>query len=260
MLFINTRPQERSQALSLALLQAGHQVLELPLLELTPTAYSLQLQQLYQNLPFCQVIVVVSPAAADVGMQYLQQSGISLNDLRQLQWIAVGQTTAEHLKHYGISSQVPKLETSEGMLELNVFRQFNDLHSVAFWRGEGGRQFMMQNLHQQGIKVLNFILYERSCPTQSIHDFSKVAAQIIQYGNQVLVPITSEASWSNWLDLCQNQQSVLQLCHYLVLGERLYQLIHGYKIQHQAKFQVSKIEYLKPEVILQYIAELQGKL
>ena len=82
--------------------------------------------------------MVVSPAAADIGMQYLQQSGISLNDLRQLQWIAVGQTTAEHLKHYGISSQVPKLETSEGMLELDVFRQFNDLHSVAFWRGEGG--------------------------------------------------------------------------------------------------------------------------
>ena len=47
-------------------------------------------------------------------------------------------------------------------------KQQDHLKQIAFWRGLGGRQFMMQQLQQQGISVLNFVLYRRQCPELSV--------------------------------------------------------------------------------------------
>lgn len=45
-------------------------------LELVAQPFSESLSQLYQQLTGAQAIVVVSPTAVDVGMQYLTQSGL----------------------------------------------------------------------------------------------------------------------------------------------------------------------------------------
>jgi uroporphyrinogen-III synthase len=63
---------------------------------------------------------VVSPTAVDVGMQYLAQSGLKIDDLKHIQWIAVGQATANRLHEYGLK-HVPDVETSEGMLNYLFF-------------------------------------------------------------------------------------------------------------------------------------------
>ncbi len=49
--------------------------------------------------------------------------------------------TAQALAQYGISAEVPKVETSEGMLQLPVLQTLNSGQCLAFWRGEGGRMF-----------------------------------------------------------------------------------------------------------------------
>ena len=95
MLFINTRPEDRASTLTQALQEVGYQVEALPLLELVAEPFLESLQQLYQQLEQVQVIVVVSPTAVEVGMRYLQQAGISLDQLKHVQWIAVGQATAQ---------------------------------------------------------------------------------------------------------------------------------------------------------------------
>ena len=59
---------------------------------------------------------MVSPTAVDVGMQYLAQSGLKIDELKHIQWIAVGQATANRLHDYGIEAHVPEVETSEGCL------------------------------------------------------------------------------------------------------------------------------------------------
>ena len=164
MLFINTRPEDRAVNLTQALLEVGHQVINLPLLELVAEPFSGHLRELYQQLEQVQVIVVVSPTAVDVGMQYLQQQKISLDQLKHVQWIAVGQATAQALAKFDIDSHIPEVENSEGMLELPILNQQVHLDKVAFWRGLGGRQFMMQQLQQQGVEILNFVLYRRQCP------------------------------------------------------------------------------------------------
>ncbi|MEK5782454.1 uroporphyrinogen-III synthase, partial [Acinetobacter baumannii] len=81
MLFINTRPSDRAANLTQALQTAQIPVIELPLLELVQQPYKDELASLFRRLRQAKLIVVVSPNAAQIGMQYLQQAGLSLHDL-----------------------------------------------------------------------------------------------------------------------------------------------------------------------------------
>ncbi|WP_338351427.1 uroporphyrinogen-III synthase, partial [Enterococcus faecium] len=85
-------------------------------------------------------------------MQYLTQSGLKIEELQHIQWSEVGQATANRLHEYGIEAHVPEVETSEGMLNLPLLHHMQKSGSVAFWRGEGGRQLKMETLQQQGIQ------------------------------------------------------------------------------------------------------------
>lgn len=259
MFFINTRPTDRAEALSSALFAHDVKVIDLPLLELKSFPLSSHLIDLFDELFHVNIVVVVSPTAAEIGMAYLQQQHINLKSLSHLRWIAVGKKTAEYLNKYGIDSFVPSVETSEGMLQLPILNQLHIGSKVAFWRGEGGRQFMMEQLQQRGMKVLNFVLYERNCPLQSINEIHKIAL-ILQQEPFYIMLLSSEASWLNWLKLIQFNSSLLNRGQYWVLGDRLFQLLHDYKKQNSFDFQIIKLANLKTELILQHIAHLQGKL
>lgn len=258
MLFINTRPQDRAEKLSRALSMAQVNVLNLPLLELTPRPWSEMLSTLYQQLPTAQVIVVVSPTAVKMGMAYLEQASLSLAALQHIHWIAVGETTAQALADYGITAEVPQVETSEGMLQLPALKTIPSGTCIAFWRGEGGRLFMMDQLLQQGIKILNFVLYERRCPLHTQQNFPQILSMLAQEPQYAMV-VSSEASWLNWLQLMQQQEQLIAKGHYLVLGERLYQVVSDYKKNQNACFNVTRLPDLKIDSILQQIMVVQGK-
>ena len=257
MLFINTRPTDRAEKLSHALRMAQHEVFDLPLLELRKRPYSDELAQLYQQLPTAQVIVTVSPTAVHLGMAGLKHAAISLTELKQRQWIAVGEATAQALAEYGIAAQVPVVETSEGMLQLPVLNGLARGTKIAFWRGEGGRLFMMDRLKQQGMQILNFILYERGCPTLAPDKLAQLSATLMQ-ASAYMVLISSEASWLNWLNLMQNQQYLINKAHYLVLGERLYQVVSDKQKNQAMCFNTQPLSDLKADSILQQIAVVQG--
>ena len=250
MLFINTRPQARAQELSLALAQADIQVLDVPLLELEACAWSTDLQGLYQQLPKVSCVVVVSPSAVEFGMAGLQRSGLTLLDLQTLQWIAVGEKTAQALAGYGIQSYVPEVETSEGMLQIPLLQHLSSSSCIAFWRGQGGRQFMMETLQQQGVSILNFILYQRRCPMQTMQNFEQVVAQLQQHQSYSVL-ISSEASWLNWLALMQSHQRLFTHGHFMVLGERLFQLLLKAQKQQHLEFHLHLLSDLSTETILQ---------
>ena len=255
MLFINTRPLDRGGALTQRLLAAGYNVIDMPLLVLKPRPFDQQLNHLYQHLHQVQVIVVVSPTAVDVGMQYLREAQIDLTHLSHIQWVAVGQSTAQCLERHGISSHQPEVETSEGMLSLPLFRKLKPMTKVAFWRGEGGRQFMMQQCLAQQIEVLNFVLYERDCPSETRQNIFNIGQQIKQFAPPYWACISSEASWKNWLQLFQDQPYIVQSCHYLVLGERLYKLLNDDKYHLKLNFDLTQVDRLNPDTILQAIKQ-----
>jgi len=252
MLFINTRPSDRAANLTQALQTAQIPVLELPLLELLQQPYTDELASLFRQLPQAKLIVVVSPTAAQIGMQYLQQAGLSLNDLGSVQWVAVGKATEQALASYGIQSYVPDVETSEGMLQLPVLQQLATGLTIAFWRGEGGRQFMMQHLKDQQIHILNFILYDRQCPPVASEILAKHLTSL-EANPRYAVLVSSEASWLNWLALMQPYPHLINRALYLVLGPRLAAMLGEYQQQHQAGFQFAQLEDLSGSTILQQL-------
>lgn len=258
MLFINTRPSDRASSLTQALTEAGYQVESLPLLELVAESFSEALQQLYQQLEQVQVIVVVSPTAVEIGMCYLQQAGITLERLAHIQWIAVGKTTAQALAKFNIQSDVPEIENSEGMLQLPILRQHPHLSPIAFWRGQGGRQFMMQQLQQQGVEILNYVLYRRQCPIQSVTVFPKILKKIMP-SQPVMVLISSEASWNYWQQLC-GQDLIQAQWVYLVLGERLVKIMENAATQAGGAFNIIPLENLSASGMIQRINDWQGNL
>lgn len=255
MLFINTRPQTRAQALNQYVQQAGYQVFDYPLLELVEHSYSDEMAELYAQFEYSQVVVVVSPTAAELGLKYLARSGLTVEQVKPLQWVAIGQATANVLARAGIDAQVPRLETSEGILELAAFSSPTPLKQVAFWRGEGGRQFMMQHLQQQGVQLLNFNLYHRQCPENAQRQKNVLQTAVLNAKRQVAVLISSEASWLNWCMLLEANPLICHIKCYIVLGERLFQLVHTDKIRFHADFEVCQIHNLKPETV---VAALQG--
>ncbi|TEU28518.1 uroporphyrinogen-III synthase [Alkanindiges illinoisensis] len=226
---LNTRPAERADGLNHALQQAGYRVSQLPLLELVAEPFEAiqpQLSKIWQ----VAVVVVVSPAAAQLGLAGLKQLDILPSQLA-CQWVAVGQGTAAILAQAGITAQVPALETSEGMLALDIFQQAQ--HSTAscnktsdsaaagpimFWRGHGGRQFMLKQLASQQ-QVISLNLYDRQLPKSSKAQYQ----QLLNHPPQVLI-ITSGVSWQYWLELGQ-QFGAMTPPYILVLGPRIYQKI-----------------------------------
>jgi uroporphyrinogen-III synthase len=252
MLLINTRPSDRAASLTQTLENARIPVIELPLLELVEQPYGHGLAGLFAQLPRTNIIVVVSPTAAQIGMRYLQQAGLSLEDLGGVYWVAVGKATEQALAGYGIQSHVPTVETSEGMLQLPVLQQLPAGSTVAFWRGEGGRQFMMRHLQAQQTQILNFILYDRHCPPVACKILAEHLAQL-EAAPLYAVLISSEASWLNWLNLIQPYPHLRDRAFYLVLGPRLAAILRQYQQQHQAGFQFTQLDDLSGSTILQQI-------
>lgn len=257
MLFLNTRPSDRAADLTAALRSQSIDVLELPLLELVPMPWSEALAQLYLQLASVQVIVAVSPSAVHYGMAGLKQAELTLGDLAHVHWIAVGEATAQVLQSYGINSHVPDVETSEGMLDLPILHQLNLPACMAFWRGEGGRQFMMDSLRAKGMQVLNFVLYQRQCPEQTQKTLTKNILQLEREGRYCML-VTSEASWLNWLALISDRPQVFNNAHFLVLGERLSELLMQYRQAHSFTFSYTQLNDLRVESILKQIALVQG--
>lgn len=257
MLFINTRPSDRAQQLTQALQAEGVDVLELPLLALEAMPWSESLAHLFARIDRVGVIVVVSPAAVTFGMQALAQAGGKLEDLRHIQWIAVGQATAQALLQYGFESHVPEVETSEGMLSLPVLQYLDSSAQIAFWRGEGGRQFMMDTLSTQGIQVLNFVLYRRDCPVSAAQTL-QAHLDVIREVLACVLLITSEASWNNWLRLAQHYSFEQTSMYCFVLAERVTRLVEQSCHEHQLDYQVIQLEDLKQDTILKQLHAVQG--
>lgn len=254
-LFINTRPAERAGRILST--EMAWQEVYLPLLALTPCPLTdvlkQQLHQLYQS----DVIVVVSPTAVEIGVRYVQQLGILLDSLTHIHWVAVGQRTANVLADYGIMAETPAMETSEGMFQLPIFsaERLAQLKKVSFWRGQGGREWLMQQLHSAHLQVENCVLYQRHLPEQSVKTWQANVSDYHQYPMRVVL-ISSLESWNNWVQL--NLAYPLELFYYLVLGKRVYQAI----LQHYPRLeqQVYMISSLHAESIQQEMIQLEKKV
>ena len=120
---------------------------------------------------------------------------------------------------------------------------------------------MMQQCLDRQIEVINFVLYQRALPEQSWHVFQQLDVCFSHLGPNLKkwVCISSEASWNNWKLLCQHAPDVLNQMYYLVLGQRLSEILQLDRKQQQFCFKIIQIECLNPTHIVQTLAEYERK-
>jgi uroporphyrinogen-III synthase len=191
---INTRPLARADALQTALLATGAIVAQLPLLETETLALSAEARQSLLDLDRYRWVFVVSPTAAELGLQHLgdywPQWPIAVD------WLAVGESTAQVLRQALLNPIVPDEESSEGLLRLPVFQQRQMGDRLLVLRGEGGRNLVRDSLDGQGVGVDYVELYRRRLPPDTMIRWQQL---ISTQGLPDIVILTSGESLQHWL-------------------------------------------------------------
>ncbi|MFO1391827.1 MAG: uroporphyrinogen-III synthase [Agitococcus sp.] len=218
---VNTRPEQRAVQLTQALEQQGATVFSLPLLETVALELSAVSKDCLLNLDRYHSVFVVSPTAADLGLNALAdfwpQWPVGI------EWLAIGQSTAQVLRSYLIEPIVPKQETSEGLLQLPQLQQLAQGQRLLVLRGEGGRNLVRDSLQNRGINVDYVDLYRRQLPQCSVQQWQLIQQQTID-----VVIISSGETLKQWQQLAGQQAQNIPI---LVISPRLVKLAHqqGFK-------------------------------
>ncbi|AXI01725.1 uroporphyrinogen-III synthase [Aquirhabdus parva] len=247
--FLNTRPSTRAAALTTAVLQAGWRVTELPLLELVALPLSeseLDCLQLLTSDPV-SVIVVVSPTAANMGLQALARLGIA-PDALAIRWLAVGQGTAQVLQAHNLYPDIPMIETSEGLIASDLLASLPAGAAVMVWRGEGGRELVQERLLARGVSLQIINLYCRQLPESSLQQWISLEKKSDSDFPSVVL-LSSGESWRYWQRLAGARALEPWL---LVLGQRLMVDVSQYTSR------VQQLIDLQPAHIVSVLAELGG--
>ena len=241
---LNTRPTDRAQPLSIALRAAGYCVTELPLLDFEacqPTQTPQVWQALHQT---AQLVIVVSPMAAERGLLELRQAGIEPCQLSAA-WIAVGAATAAVLRQAGLTPECPTQQNSEGLLALAAVQQQQAGDTVIVWRGQGGRRLIQDTLLAHGVCLHSVVWYRRVYPAASAQQWQALSGH--KHGPDVVL-ISSGDAWAYWEQISAERAYQPWL---LVLGDRLFQQLSAHTTR------LSRIESLQPSVVQHAIAQLQ---
>ena len=211
---INTRPEQRATQLTQALEQQGATVFSLPLLETIALELSAVGKDCLLNLDRYHSVFVVSPTAAELGLNaladYWPQWPVGI------EWLAVGQSTAQVLRSYFIEPTIPEQETSEGLLQLPQLQQLTQGQRLLVLRGEGGRNLVRDSLQNRGVKVDYVDLYRRQLPQHSLQQWPQIQQQTID-----VVIISSGETLTQWLQLAGQQAQNIPI---LVISPRLVEL------------------------------------
>jgi uroporphyrinogen-III synthase len=159
-----TRPAgEASDSLCAAVAARGYQAYSQPLLELQSLSEVSPVQrQMMLGLDLYQHVIFISTNAVRFGLEqienYWPQLPVGLN------WYAMGGATGTLLKRFGISAITPgNPMNSEALLATAALQNVRD-QRVLIVKGEGGRDFLRQELTGRGASVDTLACYRRRLP------------------------------------------------------------------------------------------------
>ena len=200
---LNTRPQP--QALNHAIEQAWSsevRVIEAPLQKLVALPLDQNLESPFNWLD-ADIWVFVSANAVAFFNQALQQHNLPSPPTEGVALVAVGQATWQALAALGWAGlqPIPQRYDSEGMLALPIFNQVSGKR-VAIVRGEVGRDWLAEQLSQQGAAVRFYPIYRRD------------ALPLDQAAWQAWLAPLSEPSSSYWVLLTSQENAQIWWQHY----------------------------------------------
>lgn len=206
-----TRPEAAGQRLTAALIAAGAEARQVPLLQTVPIEPSRATLNAVQNLDGYGIVIVTSLPAVAHGLRLLgewwPQWPVGL------QWWAVGASTAAALRAAGLPAQSPDWESSEGLLARPELQQVAG-QKVLILCGEGGRELIAEGLRARGAQVDRAEVYRRELPPATP---AALAATLADWRPQMVV-LTSAEALAHWQMLAGSDVAALPL---LVVSERI---------------------------------------
>lgn len=176
-----------AERLVLPLQAAGYSVSNVPLLAIEPLTLQAQQKQWLMDLDLFHRVVVISPSAADVLLEILEdfwpQWPIGVN------WYTVGQGTKLRLAQAGIEAVCPEQgDKSEDLLLQPELQQLAGEKALLV-KGLGGRDLLHDTLTARGAKVSVLPLYERVKPKLTPQQIE----ELLVGNHQVLVVTSGDA-------------------------------------------------------------------
>ncbi len=156
-----TRPEEKGRQLAQQLKTIGITSTCQSFFDYQPFVTQQQIQQhLHQEQP--DIIIFVSIASVTFADQALAiKDWFDKHSAQPTQIFAVGQATTKALHECSIEQVTcPEVHNSEGLLQL---KQLNEVKgkNITIVRGDGGREYLKDNLCQRGAKVAYLESYQR---------------------------------------------------------------------------------------------------
>lgn len=206
-----TRPEAAGRRLTAALVAAGAEGRQVPLLQTVAIEPSRATLTAVQNLDGYGTVIVTSLPAVAHGLRLLSdwwpQWPLGLH------WWAVGASTAAALRAAGLPAESPELESSEGLLARPELQAVAG-QKVLILCGEGGRELIADGLRARGAQVDRAEVYRRERPAEAP---AAVTTALAEWRPQVVV-LTSAEALAHWQDLAGSAAGAMPL---LVVSERI---------------------------------------
>ncbi len=204
-----TRPAHQTENLQSMLEEAGAHSILFPLLEIAEPKNLLLAKAQLEKLYTYDLVVFVSANAVEKAFKWVSSAIFD-----KVKIATTGKKTAEILEQHDVKIDFcpKKIFNSEALLEVPDFKDFCAGKKIAIIRGEGGRDYLQNQLQLIGASVDYINVYQRICPQQNL----VVLEQYANQGKLDVILLTSGASADNFFSLASNARWINTLT--LVLG------------------------------------------
>ncbi|SFC31635.1 uroporphyrinogen-III synthase [Marinospirillum celere] len=213
---LTTRPEQQATRLVAPLQKAGIEVTNIPLLAIQPLTLTPQERQGLLDLDHFQKVVVISPSAAQLLLEklddYWPQWPVGVD------WFTVGAGTASLLEQAGLSVQFPASgDKSEDLLQLPALQELSG-EKLLLVKGQGGRPLLEATLVSRGAQVRVLELYTRVRPRLNQQQLQALNSDVYQ-----AVVITSGEALQQYIEFTEEVDKKRPL------------LLPSYRLEKQAR-------------------------
>ena len=210
-----TRPAHQAEKLCNLIESMGGKARRFPVIEIAPSRDLNRLTEIVQRLAEFDIVIFISPNAADLGIQAIMKHGGLPKNVKVA---AVGKGTARRLNALGVEVDIFPTEqfNSEALLATEELQTVSEKRIVIF-RGEGGRELLADSLRERGARVEYAECYRRIKPRVKANELLGSLSQ----GELDIITVTSNEGLQNLVDMVgeQSQPELFKL-PLVVVSER----------------------------------------
>ncbi len=221
-----TRPTDQANKLAELIRDTSGTPILFPLIEITPLDDYSQCDAVISTIADYDWAIFISSNAVQNGMPRLSKQGIPPN----LQFAAIGPTTAKALAEFGISNVLSPKDRfdSESLLALPELQAMNG-KKVMIFRGVGGREILAETLKARGAQVTFAECYQRINPQtdcdllaqlwreKKLHGIVVTSSEAMRH----LLDLAGDADWLKHATLFVNHARIAELPLHLGLKVRI---------------------------------------